>query len=93
MTATVEVLKTLKGHAEQLCEQCLSDQVADSAALLFDLIEVTHTMSKVREYSPENEELYQAARGQMMMAVFVIAVFTAELTRRPVPFAIAASLN
>lgn len=93
MAATVEVLQTLQHYAGQLCEQCLSDHVADSAALLPDLIEVADTMSKIRDHSVENEELYQAALAELMTAVFTIAVFTGELSSRPVPFAITASLN
>jgi hypothetical protein len=93
MAATVEVLKTLQNEAAGLCPQCLSDHVADNAALLGDLIEITATMAAVRQDSAENEQLYQAAFQQMMTAVFVIAAFTGELAHRPVPFAVAASLN
>jgi hypothetical protein len=93
MAATVEVLKTLQNEAAGLCPQCLSDNVADNAALLGDLIEITATMAAVRQDSAENEQLYQASFQKMMTAVFVIAVFTGELSHRPVPFAVAASLN
>ena len=93
MAATVEVLKTLQKEAGKLCPQCLSDHVADNAALLGDLIAVTANVAAVRQDSGENEELYQAAFQQMMTAVFVIAVFSGELSSRPVPFAVAASLN
>ena len=93
MAATVEVLKTLQEQAAQLCPQCLSDHVADNAVLLGDLIEVTANVAAVRQDSAENEQLYQAAFQNMMTAVFVIAVFTGELSQRPVPFAVAASLN
>jgi hypothetical protein len=93
MAATVEVLKNLQSQAAELCPQCLSDFIADYAALLDDLIQVTDTMASVREYSAENELVYQAAFQQMMTAVLVIAVFTGELSHRPVPFAVAASLN
>jgi hypothetical protein len=90
---TVEVLRTLQKDAQELCLQCLSDHVADNAALLGDLIEVTATMAAIRQESAENERLYQASFQQLMAAVFLIAVFTGELAHRPVPFAVAASLN
>jgi hypothetical protein len=93
MAATVEVLKTLQTQAAGLCPQCLSDHVADHAAFLGDLIEITASMAAVRQDSDENEQLYQAAFQKMMTAVLVIAVFTGELAHRPVPFAVAASLN
>jgi hypothetical protein len=93
MAATVEVLKTLQSQAAELCPQCLSDHIADNAVLLGDLIEITDTMSKIREYSPENEQVYQAAFQELMASVLLIAVFTGELSQRPVPFAVAASLN
>jgi hypothetical protein len=93
MAATVEVLKTLQQDARHLCPQCLSDHIADNAALLGDLIEITQTMAAIRRDSAENEQLYQAAFQNMMTAVLIIAVFTGELTTRPVPFAVAASLN
>jgi hypothetical protein len=93
MAATVEVLKTLQQDAQELCPQCLSDHVADNAVLLGDLIEITAAMAAIRHHSAENERLYQASFQKMMAAVMVIAVFTGELARRPVPFAVAASLN
>lgn len=93
MAATVEVLKALQQDARKLCPQCLSDHVADNAVLLGDLIEITANMAAVRQYSAENERLYQAAYQTMMTAVMVIAVFTGELSQRPVSFEIAASLN
>jgi hypothetical protein len=93
MDAMVEVLKTLQSQAAELCPQCLSDYIADNAVLLGDLIKVTDTMASVRQYSAENEQVYQAAFEQMMTAALVIAVFTGELSHRPVPFAVAASLN
>ena len=76
-----------------MCPQCLSDCIADNAVLLGDLIEITDAMSAVRQESAENEHLYQVSFQQMMAAVLVIAVFTNELSTRPVPFAVAASLN
>jgi hypothetical protein len=86
-------LKTLQSQAAELCPQCLGDYIADNAVLLGDLIKVTDIMTSVRQYSAENEQVYQAAFQQMMTAALVIAVFTGELSHRPVPFAVAASLN
>jgi hypothetical protein len=93
MAATVEVLKTLQNQAAGLCPQCLSDCVADNAVLLAELIEIADTMAAIRQDSAEAEVLYQEAFQKMMAAVLVIAVFTGELSQRPVPFAVAASLN
>jgi hypothetical protein len=93
MAATVEVLKTLQNDAAKLCPQCLADCIADNAVLLGDLIEITDTMAAVREYSAENEQVYQAAFQELLTSALVIAVFTSELSKRPVPFAVAASLN
>jgi hypothetical protein len=93
MAATVEVLKTLQNDAAGLCPQCLSDYIADYAVLLADLIEIADTMAAIRQDSAEAEQLYQEAFQAMMTAVLVIAVFTGELSQRPVPFAVAASLN
>ncbi len=93
MAATVEVLKTVQSQAAGLCPQCLSDCIADNAVLLGDLIEITDTMSAIRHDSAETEQLYQEAFQNMMAAVLVIAAFTVELSQRPVPFAVAASLN
>lgn len=93
MAATVEILKTVQTQAAGLCAQCLSDCIADNAVLLGDLIEITDTMAAIRHDSAETEQLYQEAFQQMMAAVFVIAAFTVELSRRPVPFEVAAGLN
>jgi hypothetical protein len=93
MAATVEVLKTLQNDAAGLCPQCLSDCIADNAAILGDLIEIANTKAAIRQDSAEAEQLYQEAFQQVMTSVLVIAVFTGELSHRPVPFAVAASLN
>jgi hypothetical protein len=93
MAPTVEVLKTLQNQAAELCPQCLSDYIADTAVLLGDLIKITDSMAAIRQDSAETEHQYQEAFQKMMAAVLVIAVFTGELSQRPVPFAVAASLN
>ena len=83
----------MQSQAAELCPECLSDYIADNAVLLGDLIEITDTMAAIRHDSAETEQLYQEAFQKLMAAVLVIAVFTGELSRRPVPFAVAASLN
>jgi hypothetical protein len=93
MAATVEVLRTLQKEAAGLCPECLHEHVADNAAVLGDLIEVAGNMAAIRQTSPDNEELYQRAFAELMSAVLITAVFTAELRKRPVPFAVAASAN
>jgi hypothetical protein len=93
MAATVGVLRTLQKEAAGLCPECLREHVADNSAVLGDLIEIADNMAAIRQTSPDNEELYQRAFREVMTAVMVIAVFTAELRNRPVPFAVAASAN
>jgi hypothetical protein len=93
MAATIEVLRYLQKQAAELCPRHLGDQVADNAAVLGDLIEIAETMTAIRHDSAEAEQLYQEAFQQVMTAVFIIAVFTGELSHRPVPFEVAASLN
>jgi hypothetical protein len=93
MAATIQVLRYLQTQAAGHTPKCLSDQIADNAAILGDLIEITETMAPISHESDEAEQLYQEAFQQMMASVLLIAVFTGELSRRPVPFAVAASLN
>jgi hypothetical protein len=93
MAATIQVLRFLQTQAEGHTPECLSDQIADNAAILGDLIEITETMTGIRSESAETEQLYQEAFQQMMASVLLIAVYAGELSRRPVPFAVAASLN
>jgi hypothetical protein len=93
MAATIEVLRYLQKQAAGHTPECLSDQIADNAAILVDLIETTETMTGIRSESAEAEQLYQEAFQQMMASVLLIAVYAGELSRRPVPFAVAASLN
>jgi hypothetical protein len=93
MAATVTILKALQEDAGQLCLPCLREHIADNAVLLGDLIEITHTMAGRREVSAEDEDLYQEAFAKLMAAVFLIATFTGELTRRPAPLPVPASLN
>jgi hypothetical protein len=93
MAATIQVLRYLQKQAAGHTPECLSDQIADNAAILGDLIEITETMTGIRSESAETEQLYQEAFQQMMASVLLIAVYAGELSRRPVPFAVAASLN
>jgi hypothetical protein len=93
MAATIQVLRYLQKQAAGHTPECLSDQIADNAAILGDLIEITETMTGIRSESAEAEQLYQEAFQQMMASVLLIAVYTGELSRRPIPFAVAASLN
>jgi len=91
--STVEALRTVQKAARELCASCLSDEIADNAAILDDLIEVAENMVAIRHLSPDNEQLCLAALGELMTAVMVIAVFTGELSHRPVLFEAKASLN
>ena len=93
MGATIEVLRTLQKEAEGLCPACLHDHIADNAAVLGDLVDIAENMSAIRHTSPDNEELYQRAFAGLMSAVMITAVFSTELRKRPVPFAVAASAN
>lgn len=87
MSATIEVIRDLQKQAEGLCAECLRDSIAGNAAVLDDLTGIAENMAAVRHASFGNEELYQTATAEVIAAVAIIAVFTAELTRRPAPVA------
>ena len=91
--ASVEVLRTLQKEAAGLCTECLREHIADNAAILGDLLDIADNMAAIRHSSPDNEELYQRAFAELMSAVLIIGVFTAELRKRPAPFAVAVSAN
>ena len=93
MAATVEALRTLQNQAAELCAQCLSDNIADNAAFLGDLIEVAENLAAIRHLSEDNEELYLRSMQELMTSVMIIAVFSSELSKRPVLFEAKASLN
>jgi hypothetical protein len=91
--AVIEVFRTLQNQAEELCAECLSGDIADNAAFLGDMIELAETMAAIRHLSRDNEELYQRALDELMASVMIIAVFSSELSKRPVLFEAKASLN
>jgi hypothetical protein len=91
MTVTVEVLRNLQKEAAGLCPECLREHIADNTAVLGDLLDIAENMSAIRHSSFDNEELYQRAFAEVMAAVMITAVFTAELNKRP--FAVAVSAN
>lgn len=87
MSATIEVIRDLQKQAAGLCAECLRDCIAENTAVLDDLTGIAENMAAIRHTSFENEELYQTATAELIAAITIIAVFTAELTRRPVPVA------
>lgn len=87
MSATIEVIRDLQKQAAGLCAECLRDCIAENAAVLDDLTGIAENMAAIRHTSSDNEELYQTATAEVIVAVAVIAVFTAELTKRPAPVA------
>jgi hypothetical protein len=87
VTATIEAFRDLRKQAAELCTECLRDHIADNAAVLGDLSDIAENMAAIRETSFENEELYQTATAELIAAIMIIAVFTAELANRPIPVA------
>jgi hypothetical protein len=93
MAATIELLRGFQKDAAGLCAVCLSDDIARNARVLGDLLDIAENMSAIRHTSSENEELYQKAFAEVMAAVMLIAVFSAEMTRRAVLFTAEPSVN
>ena len=86
-------MRTLQKEATGLCTECLREHIAENTAILGDLLDIADNMAAVRHSSYDNEELYQRAFAELMSAVLITAVFTAELRKRPAPFAVAVSAN
>ena len=94
MAATVEVLRTLQKQAAGLCPDCLREHIADNTAILADLLDIAENISAVRDSGPEAASLYERASAELMAAVMITAVFSAELARRPAELtAVKASAN
>ena len=93
MSATIEAFRDLQKEAAELCTECLRDHVDGNAAVLGDLAGIAENMAAIRDASFENEELYQTATAELIAAIMIIAVFTAELNKRPVPLAVVISAN
>jgi len=87
MIITLEVIKTLQAESAGMSAECLRRHIADNAMVLPDLIGLAENMSAARDASFEDEELYQEAVAEVMSAVLLIAVFTAELVKHPAPVA------
>jgi hypothetical protein len=87
MAVTVEILRDLQQQAAGSCLACLHDNITANTSVLGDLIDIADNMAAVREESFENEELYQNAICEAISAILIIAVFAAELTKRPAPIA------
>lgn len=87
MSATIEAFRDLQKEAAESCTECLRDHITSNAAVLGDLADIAQNMEAIRHTSLENEELYQTATAELIAALTIIAVFTAELTRRPAPVA------
>lgn len=83
MAVTVQILRDLQKEAAALCPECLHDNITANTSVLGDLIDIADNMAKVRRECFENEELYQHAFSEVISAVLIIAVFTAELDKRP----------
>jgi hypothetical protein len=83
MAVTVEILRDLQQQAAGSCTACLRDNITANTSVLGDLIDVADNMAAVRRECFENEELYQQAFCEVISAVLIIAVFTAELDKRP----------
>ena len=83
--APVEALRDLQKEAAGLCTECLRDHIEGNTEILGDLAGIAENMAAIRHTSFENEELYQTATAELTAAVMIIAVFTAELTKRPAP--------
>ena len=83
MAVTVQILRDLQKEAAGMCPECLHDHIAANTSVLGDLIDVADSRAKVRRECFENEELYQHAFSEVISAVLIIAVFTAELGKRP----------
>lgn len=87
MSATIEAFRDLQKQASELCTECLRAHIDSNSAVLGDLADIAENMSAVRHASPEDEELFQQANAELISALLIIGVFTAELARRPQPVA------
>jgi hypothetical protein len=83
MAVTVQILRDLQKEASGLCSECLHDAIAENSAILGDLIDIADNMAAVRHLCFANEELFQRSFSEVMSAVLIIAVLTAELGKRP----------
>ena len=76
-------VRMLEAAASVVCTQCLRDEIAEDAEALPELIERLEQAAAKRDGTPDGEADYHAAHAKVMVNVLALAVFTAELTRRP----------
>lgn len=86
-------VRTLEAAASVLCTQCLRDEIAEDAEALPGLTERLEQAAAKRDGRPDGEADYHAAHAKVMVTVLALAVFTAELTRRPADWLLPASAN
>ena len=86
-------IRMLEAAASVVCTQCLRDEIADDAEALPGLIERQEQAAAQRDGTPDGEADYHAAHAKVMVNVLALAVFTAELTRRPADWVLPVSAN
>jgi hypothetical protein len=87
MSETLETFRYLQEEAVNHTTECLRQQIVNNAWVLDDLAGIAENMAAVRHAFPENEELYQTATAELISALMIISVFSAELFKRPAPVA------
>jgi hypothetical protein len=83
MAVTLQVLLDLQKEVAGLCPDCLQENITLNTSVLGDLIDIADNMAKIRCESFENEELYQRAFCEVISAILIIAMSTAEFVKRP----------
>lgn len=86
-------IRMLEAAASVVCAQCLRDEIADNAAALPGLVERLEQAAAKRDGSRDGEIDYHAEYAKVMVNVLALAVFTAELTRRPADWVVPVSPN
>lgn len=87
MSETTETFRYLQEEAANHSTECLRQQIVNNAWVLDDLAGIAENMAAVRHTSSENEELYLKAEAELISALMIVSVFSAELFKRPAPMA------
>jgi hypothetical protein len=83
MSNLIEDIRELQAAASVLCAQCLRDEIAVRTEALDGLTVRLDEATVTRDSAPDGDERYLEVFGETIATVLVLAIFTAELTKRP----------
>jgi hypothetical protein len=83
MDNIIKLIQSTLADANVSCTQCLVDYLGNESPELAESIVALETASLLRAVSPDGEEELTAALQEFLTRVIELAVFTAELMRRP----------